>query len=85
MHIFYKKKISKLNYIYLKLFWWLHSNFAIFSCTMSVIFESNLNILCEEEDEENFQLEKKIKFFFFFFFFLDASILFFFPFTPLYL
>ena len=37
--------VPKLNYIHLKLFLVASSNFAIFSCIMSLTFESSQDIL----------------------------------------
>ena len=53
MHIIFEK-ISKIELHSSKtLFWWLSSNFAIFSCKMSVTFESSQDILCSKTEEED--------------------------------
>ena len=77
MHIFYKKN-SKVELHSSKFFcWWLSSNSSIFSCKMSMTFESRQDILYlepkekdikeekpEEKDKTNFNWKKSQKLFF---------------------
>ena len=44
----FTRKNSKVGYSSKTFFWWLSSNFAIFSCKMSVTFDSGQDILCLE-------------------------------------
>ena len=48
MHILYKKNSKVEQHSSKTFFWWPSSNFAIFSCKMSVTFESVQGILCLE-------------------------------------
>ena len=64
MHTFYKKKFPKLNYIHLKpFFWWLSSNFAIYSCKMNVTFDSSQDIhtIFRQLKKKKNSIEKKVK------------------------
>ena len=48
LHIFYKKNSKVELHSSKTFFWWPNSNFAIFSCKMSVTFEFGHEILCLE-------------------------------------
>ena len=48
MHIVYKKFFKVELHSCKTSFWWLSSNFAIFSCEMNVTFESGHDIICLE-------------------------------------